>query len=301
MTDTSTCIPTPSTLHEPWLSEQRHQLEHHLTKHLPHSSQRLHHAMRYSTLGAGKRVRALLMLATQASLAPQAPLTWEPACSLEFMHSYSLIHDDLPCMDDDDLRRGKPSCHKQFDQATAILAGDALQCLAYTVIAPPALPEALAGRIMSTLSHATGAEGMVLGQMQDILAENQPITATELATIHANKTGQLIAAAIKIGAQCAGSDDAMCAQLHQIGQHLGLAFQIQDDLLDITGNTATLGKLAHADAKLNKATYPRLLGQAAAQAELDALHQTIFTALADLKIQHSPLAHYLTILTKRQH
>ncbi len=237
---------------------------------------RLHAAMRYSLLAGGKRLRPILTLAaadifnranSQLPLAqPALPApSADPlpvAVALECIHTYSLVHDDLPCMDNDDLRRGQPTCHKQFDEATALLAGDALLTLAFQLVARHyALTPSLALALTGILSEAAGSERLIGGQMEDLLAERKSAaTANELDFIHHNKTGAMLTAALLAGGRCGGATDTQLSLLEDAGRHLGLAFQIVDDVLDATADSATLGKTAGKDAKAGKTTYVTLHG-----------------------------------------
>ncbi|MDD3650495.1 (2E,6E)-farnesyl diphosphate synthase [Immundisolibacter sp.] len=223
---------------------------------------RLAEAMRYAALGGGKRLRAALVYAGGEALGADPAALDAPAAAVELIHAYSLVHDDLPAMDDDDLRRGKPTCHRAFDEATAILAGDALQTLAFEVLAAA---EAIAPErrlaMLRELARASGVHGMAGGQALDLAAEGKRLTLPELETVHRGKTGALIVASVRLGALVAPAADApLLAALAAYGQALGLCFQIQDDILDIDGDTATLGKTAGADSARGKATYPALLG-----------------------------------------
>ncbi len=224
---------------------------------------RLHEAMRYALLGGGKRLRPVLTLAT-ADLFGATHDALPAAVALECIHTYSLVHDDLPCMDNDDLRRGRPTVHRQFDEATALLAGDALLTLAFQIIghhyrSNPALAAALTREI----ADAAGSARLIGGQMEDLLAEKKTGTTTaELEFIHLNKTAAIITASLTAGGLCGGATDEQTDALRTIGRHLGLAFQIIDDVLDATADTATLGKTAGKDARAGKATSVSLLGLA---------------------------------------
>lgn len=237
---------------------------------------RLHQAMRYAVLGGGKRVRPLLVYATGAAVgAPSARLDI-PACSLELIHAYSLVHDDLPAMDDDDLRRGRPTCHRAFDEATAILTGDALQTLAFQILAQAPDLDVEPGvrlRMIETLARATGSRGMAGGQAIDLAAVGQELDIVQLEDMHIHKTGALIRASVLLGALCAERlDEPRLEQLDHYAKCVGLAFQIQDDILDVVGDTATLGKTAGADTARAKPTYPALLGlEGARQRTLELL------------------------------
>ncbi|MDI1249280.1 MAG: polyprenyl synthetase family protein [Lacunisphaera sp.] len=232
---------------------------------------RLHSAMRYSLQAGGKRLRPVLTLAVADLFAPadsgsesKIPDALPAAIALECIHTYSLIHDDLPCMDNDDLRRGRPTAHRQFDEATALLAGDALLTLAFQLVARHyAGTPALCAALTRTLADAAGSEQLIGGQMADLLAEKKAdATAAELEYIHLNKTAAMLGAALVAGGLCGGAGEAHLATLRDAGRHLGLAFQITDDILDATADTATLGKTAGKDAKADKTTYVKLHGLA---------------------------------------
>lgn len=257
------------------------RIQHALDRHLPSEAThpaRLHQAMRYATLGGGKRVRPLLVYAAgQAVNAPPGRLDI-PACAVEFIHAYSLVHDDLPAMDDDDLRRGRPTCHRAFDEATAILAGDALQTQAFFVLAHARELDIAAEtrlRMLETLALASGSRGMAGGQAIDLAAVGQTLNIAQLEDMHIHKTGALIRASVVLGALCADTqDEARLERLDHYAKCIGLAFQIQDDILDVVGDTATLGKAAGADTARDKPTYPALLG-------LDGARQRAAELLAD--------------------
>lgn len=234
---------------------------------------RLHEAMRYTVLAGGKRIRPLLAYAAGEALGLEAALLDRPACAVEMIHAYSLIHDDLPAMDDDDLRRGRPTCHRAFDEATAILAGDALQTLAFQALAEaPGLSAESRIGMVAALARASGARGMVGGQAMDLEAEGSPLDLVQLENIHIHKTGALIRVSVQMGVLAHGGLDADKAErLDHYAKCLGLAFQIQDDVLDVEGDTAQIGKTAGRDQALNKATYPALVGLAEAKAMANQL------------------------------
>lgn len=259
--------------------------------------------MRYSLMAGGKRLRPLLCLAACELSGQQSNNALTPACAIEILHTYSLIHDDLPAMDNDDLRRGKPSCHKAFDEATAILAGDALQTLAFDLLASHGdHTDAQRLAMLRTLAQATGASGMVAGQMQDMEAEGRALALAELEEMHRLKTGRLIEASLLLGAQAAGVDDApQLARMRQIGQLLGLAFQVQDDILDVTGNTSELGKASGADAALRKSTFPALLGLEQSQAYARNLCQQALDLLGTFGEPAVPLLAITRLMAERQH
>ncbi len=242
--------------------------------------QRLHQAMRYTVLAGGKRIRPLLVYATGQSFGAAIDTLNIPAAAVELIHCYSLIHDDLPAMDNDDLRRGQPTCHKQFDEATAILAGDALQCLAFSVLAANTHNDATQTlQMLNILGQCCGSFGMAGGQMIDLEAMGKTLTLTELQTMHALKTGALIKASVLMGAIAANVDAATFNNLNEFATHLGLAFQIQDDILDVEGETQLLGKQVGADALLNKPTYPAILGLDAAKQQMEAAYQQALSCL----------------------
>ncbi|RZU97967.1 (2E,6E)-farnesyl diphosphate synthase [Spiribacter vilamensis] len=253
------------------LTQARARVEAVLDQALPDATlapERLHEAMRYAALAPGKRLRPFLVY--QAGLLFDAIDTDldSPACAVEMIHAYSLIHDDLPAMDDDDLRRGQPTCHRAFDESTAILAGDALQTLAFQRIAEtgPANAERRI-RMIATLAEAVGSRGMAGGQALDLGAVRHRIDVTELETMHRHKTGALILASLRLGSLGAvdGPDADQHSALDHYGQCIGLAFQVQDDILDVTGDSRDTGKARGADARREKPTYPGLMGLEASQ------------------------------------
>jgi geranylgeranyl diphosphate synthase, type II len=230
----------------------------------------LHQAMRYSALAGGKRLRPILALAAWEYCGGEDDDRSQPIryamTALELVHTYSLIHDDLPCMDDDNLRRGQPTCHKQFDEATAVLAGDALHDIAFELIARTGSTLAVV-----ELAQAIGTMGMLGGQMADIQAEGQPVTREDVINIHRRKTGALIRCSVRLGAILAGADKPTLLKLSTYGEKTGLAFQIIDDILDIEGDQATLGKTTGADSARQKATYPAAVGLEQARHDADSL------------------------------
>ena len=245
---------------------------------------RLHEAMRHSALGGGKRLRPILVYATGRALGVSGKPLDAPACAVELIHVYSLIHDDLPAMDDDDLRRGKPTCHKAFDEATAILAGDAMQSLAFQILATdlhPADAPAARLKMIEILARASGSRGMAGGQAIDLASVGRDISFPELEDMHIHKTGALIRASVLLGALAAGPADAgVMDRLDRYAKCIGLAFQIRDDILDVEGDTATLGKKSGADIALEKPTYPALLGMEAAKEEARSLVEEAKGSLA---------------------
>ncbi len=260
-----------------------------LARVLPDAEQppiELHRAMRYSVLGGGKRLRPLLVYATGAAFNANPAMLDAVAAAVEIIHAYSLVHDDLPAMDDDSLRRGRPTCHIVFGEAMAILAGDALQALAFEVLAnDPMLDVDAATRLdmLRTLAIACGSHGMAGGQAFDLAAVGKKLDAAELERMHVHKTGALIRASVRLGALAAGCVDASTlAALEIYGHSIGLAFQIRDDLLDIEAETAQLGKTAGKDVAANKPTYPAILGVDASRAQLQALTERALTSIATL-------------------
>jgi geranylgeranyl pyrophosphate synthase len=225
-------------------------------------SVRLHEAMRYSMKAGGKRLRPVLVLSAHGLFGTSLADPLPAAVAVECLHTYSLVHDDLPCMDDDDLRRGRPTAHKAFDEATALLAGDALLTQAFAILSEAYAPQpALATALVRELSQAAGSRRLISGQMEDLLAEGRRATdAASLRFIHLSKTAALIEASLAMGGHCAGAPDSNIDALRLAGRELGLAFQIVDDVLDATSDTATLGKTAGKDARAGKATYVAAYG-----------------------------------------
>lgn len=264
-------------------------------------AQRLKQAMRYSALNGGKRVRATLVYAAANSICSAVPAAIDNiACALELIHAYSLVHDDLPAMDDDALRRGQPTCHIAFDEATAILVGDALQTLAFECLAKTDLPSAVRCELILTLAQASGATGMVAGQSMDLAAENRQISLPALEALHQHKTGALIRASVRCGALAVGATPAQLDALDRYAAAIGLAFQVQDDILDIESSTEQLGKQQGADISLNKSTYPSLLGLAAAKQRAKDLYDEAITVLQDFDEAATPLRELARYIIERQ-
>lgn len=245
---------------------------------------RLHQAMRYAVLAPGKRVRPILVYATAAALGIDPQRVDGAACAVEIIHAYSLIHDDLPAMDDDDLRRGRPTCHREFDEATAILAGDSLQALAFYIISHDSAmtPDAAARlQMIEKLSLFSGSRGMAGGQAIDLAAVGKSLNIAELETMHIHKTGALIRTCIQLAALSTDAlDDTQFQALDSYAKSIGLSFQVQDDILDVTGDTETLGKMQGADSARNKPTYPSIIGLQASQEKALDLHQNALQALS---------------------
>ena len=289
------------------LLRYRERIEHALAARLPAATAapaRLHEAMRYAALGGGKRVRACLVYAAGTALGVREKLLDAPACAIELIHAYSLVHDDLPCMDDDDLRRGKPSCHRAYDQATALLAGDALQTLAFEILATElALAAGPTQRLemIATLARAAGATGMAGGQAIDLASVGKKLAPEELQDMHARKTGALIHAAVRLGALAAESPyQSLLAALDTYGHAIGLAFQIADDVLDVEGETATLGKQPGVDQARGKPTYATLLGTEGAKAKAKALLDRALESLAPLGDNGAVLAALARYIVERR-
>ena len=265
-----------------WVQAKQQQIEQVLDKTLSSTDvapQVLHSAMRYSALGGGKRVRALLCYAAAELCQTDSLIADAAASAVELIHAYSLVHDDMPCMDDDDLRRGKPSTHKQYDDATALLVGDALQSLAFEVLSQANLCSQASQQVsmLNVLAKAAGSTGMAGGQAIDLASVGQPLSQTELESMHHLKTAALIQAAAVLGA-VNGSDEQIAA-VKVYAQNIGLAFQVIDDILDVEADTATLGKTAGKDADSNKPTYVTILGLDLAKQHAQQLYEDAITAL----------------------
>ncbi|MBF0192189.1 MAG: polyprenyl synthetase family protein [Magnetococcales bacterium] len=290
-----------------YLDDRKRLVEKSLDAHVPSANrppQRLNAAIRHSLLGGGgKRLRPILVLAAAeavgGSIAPVLPM----ACALECIHTYSLIHDDLPAMDDDDLRRGVPTCHKAFDEATAILAGDALLTLAFELAATPipGQPDGAVLAMIAQLARDAGIHGMVGGQMLDIQAENRETTLAELQNIHIHKTGALLRACCLIGARLGGGDEGQVRRLNRFGEAFGLAFQITDDILDVVGDPLIMGKKPGNDQKHNKASYPALMGITQARQEAQNMVNAALEALSPFSTAADPLRALVALLLDRTH
>ncbi len=247
---------------------------------------RLHEAMRYSVLGGGKRIRPALLFAAARAVGRAEEEVEGAACAIELIHVYSLVHDDLPAMDDDDLRRGRPTCHKAYDEATAVLVGDALQTLAFHVLTrDPALPAspAVRLRLVELLAEASGSFGMAGGQAIDLAVQGKQLDLAQVEEMHSRKTGALIRVSVMMAAACAPSlDSTLREALAGFAAPIGLAFQIQDDLLDVLGDVSTLGKATGADSERAKPTYPAVMGIEASQERVRSLHAQAIQSLAPL-------------------
>jgi len=262
---------------------------------------RLHNAMRYAVFNGGKRVRPMLVYASAECLGVAPPLVDGPAAAIELIHTFSLVHDDLPAMDNDDLRRGKPTLHRQFDEATAILAADALQPLAFSVLTDASeAPPASTNKLVKLIADACGSIGMTGGQSMDLAAEGQVLDAAEIEQMYALKTGALIHASVVSAAILTEQlPDDRASAIDAFGRTIGVAFQIKDDILDIEGDTDVIGKQAGADERLNKATYPGLVGMKAARARCDSLLRSALEQLDDFGSDADPLRWLARFIVER--
>jgi geranylgeranyl pyrophosphate synthase len=297
-------IPTATDARE-FLASCRALVDSHLDELIPKESeppQRVHSAIRWSLFAGGKRFRPALLLATGQTFGAKPDDLMRTACALEMIHTYSLIHDDLPSMDDDELRRGRPTCHVKFDEATAILAGDALQTLAFQTIAEDQrLSCELRVQLISEIARAAGTpEGMVAGQAHDLDAESHDVTNDELERIHHRKTGALIRAAARCGGMIAGVSEPELAALTEYATNLGLLFQITDDLLDVTATAEDLGKTPGKDARSRKATYPSLYGIEATRAQLETVYSAACAAIEPIKDRAQLLLSVAQFIVRRQ-
>ena len=290
------------------LESWQNRVEAELSARLPPADshpERLHAALRYSVLNGGKRVRPALVYATARALGLEESTVDGAACAVEFIHAYSLVHDDLPAMDDDDLRRGRPTCHKAFDEATAILVGDSLQVLAFQILASgPGLPADPAVRLqlVELLAVGSGTHGMAGGQALDLAAQGRTLSVAQVEEMHARKTGALIHASVMMAAACAPNVmSPVRKSLDRYARDIGLAFQIQDDLLDIEGDRELLGKATGADQANNKPTYPTVAGIEVARRRMHELHARALESLQILGAAAAPLNALSDWLVLRQH
>ena len=295
----------PSRAAKAYLAEMAGRVDAALDRLLPAADappQRVHQAMRHSVFAGGKRLRPVLALTAARIAGGCDEDAMGAACALEMVHTYSLIHDDLPAMDDDDVRRGKPSCHKAFGEAAAILAGDALQSRAFEVIARESQRAEAVGPLARELARAIGTQGMVGGQMMDLEAEGDPEAGFEaVETIHRWKTGALMTASLRCGALAGGADRGTLAALTRFGEDIGLAFQIADDILDVTGSTESLGKSAGKDAARGKATWPAAAGIEASRERARALLAAARGALEPLGEKALPLHDLARFIVERSY
>jgi len=289
------------------LEAWRLRMESALAARLPESDvipERLHGAMRYSVLGGGKRIRPALMFATARAVGLSEDDVEAAACAIELVHVYSLVHDDLPAMDDDDMRRGRPTCHKAYDEATALLVGDALQPLAFQLLArDPKLPASplIRLKLIDMLAQAIGTFGMAGGQAIDLAVQGMRLDIGQVEDMHARKTGAVIRASVLMAAECAPPDPKLYAALSRFANAVGLAFQIQDDLLDVTGDASTLGKATGADSERAKPTHPAIIGISASQQRVRLLHTQAINALAPFGARADTLRSLAHWLLSRQY
>jgi geranylgeranyl diphosphate synthase type II len=301
----TTTNPSLSTDAKGFLISCRALIDSELDRLIPKESaepERVHSAIRWSLFAGGKRFRPALLLATGQTFGAGNDDLLRAACALEMIHTYSLIHDDLPSMDNDELRRGRPTCHVKFGEATAILAGDALQTLAFQTIAEDErLSAELRVQLIAEIARAAGTpEGMVAGQALDLDAESRDVTNAELERIHHRKTGALIRAAARCGAMIAGVGDRELEAVTEYATNLGLLFQITDDLLDVTASAEDLGKTPGKDARSRKATYPALYGVAATRAQLETVHRAACSALEGISSPTQLLRSIADFIRERQ-
>lgn len=290
---------------ETYLAQGRARVERALDGFLPDeqdSPARLHEAMRYAVFGGGKRLRPVLALAAFEVTGGSGDAVLAPACATELIHAYSLIHDDLPAMDDDDVRRGRPSCHRAFDEATAILAGDALLTLAFGIVArEERLSAAARVAIAAELAWANGSSGMVGGQMADMGGEGREPSLEAVEFIHTNKTARPIRAALVAGALAAGAGGPELARLAEFGEKIGLAFQVADDLLDVTGSADEMGKAVGKDGTRGKMTYPSVAGMEGASRRARELVDEALSAIASFGGDAWPLRELARFVVERRH
>lgn len=290
-----------------WSRSVQSRVEIALAQALPDAAiapEKLHAAMRYATLGGGKRVRPMLAFAAGEAVGADPAQVEYAACAVELIHVYSLTHDDLPCMDDDDLRRGKPTCHVQFDEATALLVGDALQSLAFEILADPRACADTTTQVamLTVLAQASGSRGMAGGQATDLAATGKMLELTELEFMHIHKTGALIQAAVLLGAMAGGALTVSSrAALERYAHCVGLAFQVMDDVLDAETDTATLGKTAGKDAAQGKATYLTLMSAKDARAYANELIDTALAALTPFGSAGASLAAIARFIVERRY
>lgn len=272
---------------------------------LPPAKQRpatLHSAMRYAVFAGGKRLRPVLCLAAAEACGGTPANALAAACAVELMHTYSLVHDDLPCMDDDDLRRGRPTCHKVYGEGMAVLCGDALLTHAFAALAQtPGTRRYTTGNFVATLAEAGDSTHLIGGQVMDLEGEGQPLTRPQLVRIHEAKTAALLSAALRLGAMSANATPAKLAALTTFGHALGLAFQVIDDILDVTQTTEVLGKTAGKDEAVDKATYPSIIGLDASRREAARLTRNAMAGLAPLGAKAKRLSEIAGHLLKREY
>ncbi|MEY2729690.1 MAG: hypothetical protein RL584_816 [Pseudomonadota bacterium] len=289
-----------------WMNEQLQQVEQALSAWVPADAPAgLGQAMRYGVLDGGKRLRPLLVLAAAQAVGGLRPAALRAACAVELIHAYSLVHDDMPCMDNDVLRRGKPTVHVRFGQAQAMLAGDAMQALAFELLTPlddGEMEPALQARLVAVLARGAGHSGMAGGQAIDLASVGQQLQEAQLRRMHELKTGALLQASVDMGALCGTAGAATRAALSRYGHAIGLAFQVVDDILDVTQDTQVLGKTAGKDQEQFKPTYVSLMGLQAAQEHAHELHEQALAALADSALPDTQrLRELADLVVHRQH
>lgn len=263
---------------------------------------RLHEAMRYAVLGAGKRIRPILVYATGEALGIDAELLDAPACAVELIHAYSLVHDDMPAMDNDDLRRGRPTCHRAYDEGTALLVGDALQTLAFYVLAHgnPGMSAGRRLRMVESLALSAGSRGMAGGQAIDLASVGKELNQAELDNMHIHKTGALLRSSVRLAMWCAEHiSDELKAGLDHYAKCIGLAFQIRDDILDVEASTEDLGKTRGADQALQKPTYPAIVGLAESRQMADSLYASALDSLGPLGERAATLRQIAEFIVQR--
>ncbi len=288
-----------------WSAQQLARVEHALDDWVPIDAPAgLGESMRYAVLGGGKRLRPLLVSAACDSLNGNSNAALRAGCAVELIHAYSLVHDDMPCMDNDVLRRGKPTVHVKFGQAQALLAGDALQALAFELLTPPdnSVPEAMQARLCGLLARAAGESGMAGGQAIDLASVGKALPEDQLKRMHEMKTGALLQASVMMGVVCGPATQAQVQALSTYGHAIGLAFQVVDDILDVTADSAILGKTAGKDAQANKPTYVSTLGMARSQAYAEQLYDQAICALDDSQLhQTAALRALADMVVQRAH
>lgn len=290
-----------------YLSSKKQIVDKFLDSYMPPDDsypQEIHRAMRYSLFAGGKRIRPILSIASFETVREDSSLILPVACAIELIHTYSLIHDDLPSMDNDDFRRGKPTNHRVFGEAVAILAGDALLTMAFSIITDSAYVQQLGNgqilQVVSEISSASGCKGMVGGQVVDILSEGRDIDVNTLEYIHVNKTGSLIRASVRAGGILAGADKSRLNALTVYGENVGLAFQITDDILDIEGKKEDLGKNTGMDIKKGKKTYPGLIGMDKSKEKVKELIDNALDALSIFDYKADPLRDIAKFIINRK-
>jgi len=292
---------------EPYLQERSALVDAALDRYLPDARLEptiLHEAMRYSVFAGGKRLRPVLVIAAAEAVGGSAETVMPAACAIECIHTFSLIHDDLPCMDDDDYRRGKPTSHRVYGEAVALLTGDALLNIAYQLVAEAArksdLPPSRWLQCMAELGCATGSRGMIGGQVMDMQAESKDISYEALQAIHRHKTGALLTVSLRMGAILSGAEEGPLESLTQYGKNVGLAFQIMDDILDVVGDERKIGKRVGSDASSEKATYPKLFGIDASRTLAAHAAQEALATLRDFDKRADPLRAIARFVAERE-